>query len=823
QFDLSTPAANPAWISWNEAEGRLSLEVPAEHLAPVTTGLKVKFPINDNSVKGSSADFEIGVSISGGEINFGALPTFGSEFASETAAGRNDGGKTAFEINHESGSGSLSSVVGTTQLSLSEIDPGVVSDVYVSWPGGSRTFSEGDWNVIGSGLELTGLPIESDYSVEITYRQPADDAEAALIAAAKENVGVSASVISSGKAVSVNVVDEPSAEQDVISLSYALDPASLDASGNIVEGSEVAGVVNVQMPNLTGDHGVVAGDVSFSFQMPSEAAGQSYNINWADSLPNGVNVNPIIDRPGFYQIEIEAGSPIPADGNFQIGFAIEAGDNALLANPEFRLGIGNPSAPAYEGIKIAAGSGADATAWKLVDEAGAADGPAFSVEASATQIVEGSAFSFSISSDADPQIWQQAAGRPVNLEITLDGLSAGDQVQLSNGSWYTVQADDSGAYTLSWPVTPSPAGDMPEITLNVRAADLETLNPDRKINARVSGVDTFEGFSSGSAGVAVNTSNHVELSLARGAFNQTSQSMMFTIALAAAGFDLSNGGLPEDVKLTLNLGEMTETEKEALAAELSARPGVAAVYAEEDDRFEITLEQGYADSALEFEIPVSQTGEYNVRIEGVEGSGLLAAPKIDAAANGEVFSRAQGEGAVQNLGSEDDPRLMETVNGGSGDDILIAADGISSLLLGEDGDDILIGASGDDILQGGRGNDIMSGGAGENTFLWNKGDLGGVDNILDLKEVDNIDLRDLFSDVEMEEGGLSVQALLDNGYLSIEENSSDAAALDIKISASGQVDTAAEQIITVNFADTSLDQEQQMEQLIQQVLLVTDS
>lgn len=66
--------------------------------------------------------------------------------------------------------------------------------------------------------------------------------------------------------------------------------------------------------------------------------------------------------------------------------------------------------------------------------------------------------------------------------------------------------------------------------------------------------------------------------------------------------------------------------------------------------------------------------------------------------------------------------LASTINGTSGNDVLV----------GTDGDDLIIGGSGNDTLTGGLGNDRLEGGRGSDTYIFNLGD--GQDVIRDYDE-----------------------------------------------------------------------------------------
>jgi Ca2+-binding RTX toxin-like protein len=79
------------------------------------------------------------------------------------------------------------------------------------------------------------------------------------------------------------------------------------------------------------------------------------------------------------------------------------------------------------------------------------------------------------------------------------------------------------------------------------------------------------------------------------------------------------------------------------------------------------------------------------------------------------------------------------INGGGGDDVIIAGNGLSALtsltvdggagndtITGGDGNDVLIGGDGNDLITGGRGNDTALLGNGDDTFVWNPGDGSDV-------------------------------------------------------------------------------------------------
>lgn len=93
---------------------------------------------------------------------------------------------------------------------------------------------------------------------------------------------------------------------------------------------------------------------------------------------------------------------------------------------------------------------------------------------------------------------------------------------------------------------------------------------------------------------------------------------------------------------------------------------------------------------------------------------------------------------------------FENVTGGTAGDAIVGSDGVSNLLVGNDGDDTLYGLSGYDTIRGGAGADVLNGGSGFDTLdytdatgkvivrLWNQtatGDIATGDVISDFERV----------------------------------------------------------------------------------------
>jgi Ca2+-binding RTX toxin-like protein len=143
------------------------------------------------------------------------------------------------------------------------------------------------------------------------------------------------------------------------------------------------------------------------------------------------------------------------------------------------------------------------------------------------------------------------------------------------------------------------------------------------------------------------------------------------------------------------------------------------------------------------------TGLQNVRVDlsGVAGSmtgdgqadsvivnGTSASDTVDVLGAGSSFqviglsalvSVTGSEGAndslvINGLGGDDNINASGlpasvvnlTVDGGTGNDVIV----------GSDGNDLLIGGDGNDVITGGRGSDVAMMGAGDDTFVWNPGD-----------------------------------------------------------------------------------------------------
>ena len=119
----------------------------------------------------------------------------------------------------------------------------------------------------------------------------------------------------------------------------------------------------------------------------------------------------------------------------------------------------------------------------------------------------------------------------------------------------------------------------------------------------------------------------------------------------------------------------------------------------------------------------------SVTVSGTTGDDVVNAfsngTEVDAFGLAAQVSAKNFESATDRLvingGAGDDILIATdtagvTLEGGDGDDVLIATGTAGVTLDGGDGDDILVGGDGDDVLIGGPGDDVLIGGAGNDVF-----------------------------------------------------------------------------------------------------------
>ncbi|MGD9665029.1 MAG: VWA domain-containing protein, partial [Novosphingobium sp.] len=112
------------------------------------------------------------------------------------------------------------------------------------------------------------------------------------------------------------------------------------------------------------------------------------------------------------------------------------------------------------------------------------------------------------------------------------------------------------------------------------------------------------------------------------------------------------------------------------------------------------------------------------------GAGIITFDDNDS--DGGYFTYGASQGLNSDTASVTVNRAQSgdnTLDGTSGEDILIARDANADTIYGSGGNDILYGLGGNDVLNGGAGNDMLIGGAGADQFRLQTN--GGSDHIVD--------------------------------------------------------------------------------------------
>ncbi|MCZ7910388.1 Ig-like domain-containing protein [Agrobacterium leguminum] len=169
--------------------------------------------------------------------------------------------------------------------------------------------------------------------------------------------------------------------------------------------------------------------------------------------------------------------------------------------------------------------------------------------------------------------------------------------------------------------------------------------------------------------------------------------------------------------------------------------------------------------------------EYNI-VEGGDGDDVLIATggkdMIDGGAGDDRLSAGGGNDMVD-AGDGNDRVIAgdgsDDVDGGAGNDVLMGGAG-NDVLYGGGGNDEMSGGSGDDVLAGGSGNDVLTGGSGADTFVFTAGT--GRDVVTDFQAgADGKDVvmlsKDVFADY---------QALIASGAFTDGENGAQIAFKD---------------------------------------------
>jgi Ca2+-binding RTX toxin-like protein len=213
--------------------------------------------------------------------------------------------------------------------------------------------------------------------------------------------------------------------------------------------------------------------------------------------------------------------------------------------------------------------------------------------------------------------------------------------------------------------------------------------------------------------------------------------------------------------LTRNLGNIVMDQNNVERVELNAFGGA--------DRFDIG------------DLRATDVRELNINLAGVAGGGADGredAVNLTGGAQGEFINLSasgnslaiSGLAAATRIENLDDTDKV-TVRGGGGSDVInalsVGADVASLTLEGGSGNDILIGSAGNDVLNGGTGNDVLFGGDGDDLFFGDD-DFTIVDFHAGAGSNDRIDLRaiaglDDFGDVLATARGVFGGVVLDFG------------------------------------------------------------
>lgn len=167
-----------------------------------------------------------------------------------------------------------------------------------------------------------------------------------------------------------------------------------------------------------------------------------------------------------------------------------------------------------------------------------------------------------------------------------------------------------------------------------------------------------------------------------------------------------------------------------------------------------------------------------IRFDGIEGGGLTA---LQAYIAGKLPGNVEPSSLTAQQVHEyitENPAEFNQSHQNDGDDTLD----------GGTGNDILYGQGGHDTLIGGAGDDILFGGEGDDTFVWNKGDEGtsnkpAVDYVMDFGDsgTDTLDITDLLSGHDLNNGDLSQ-------YLTVSRSDSGKMEIGISSQGNGQID-----------------------------------
>jgi Ca2+-binding RTX toxin-like protein len=188
--------------------------------------------------------------------------------------------------------------------------------------------------------------------------------------------------------------------------------------------------------------------------------------------------------------------------------------------------------------------------------------------------------------------------------------------------------------------------------------------------------------------------------------------MTFNGSAVAELFDVSANG--SRVRFTRNVGNIVMDLNDVERVDTNALDGADRLTVNDLSGTDLTAVDGdLATDGSPDQVVVNATGGDDVAlVDGSAGTadvtGLAAAVHLtgaDAVSDGLAINALGGDDVVQASGLGADTVAL-TVDGGSGNDVLIGGAG-NDTLLGGDNDDVLIGGPGVDTLDGGTGNNVV--------------------------------------------------------------------------------------------------------------------
>jgi Ca2+-binding RTX toxin-like protein len=228
--------------------------------------------------------------------------------------------------------------------------------------------------------------------------------------------------------------------------------------------------------------------------------------------------------------------------------------------------------------------------------------------------------------------------------------------------------------------------------------------------------------------------------------------MLFNGAAASERIDISANG--NRAIFFRDLGNITMDNNDVERLEFNALGGTDSVVVNDLSGTDVTevlvdlesaLGSGVGDGAVDRVSVNGTAGDDVASVSSVNGQVLVndlpVDVRIEHAEATDVLEIRTGAGDDVVDGSGLAAGSMSLLlDGGDGEDVLLAHDGGATLLGGAD-DDVLLGGDGDDVLDGGAGDDVLIGGGGDDLFLHGEATVSGF--VAGAGTDDRIDLRGL--------------------------------------------------------------------------------